>query len=148
MLMSYGEQFRRLRQRAGLTQEQVAKALRYKRAAPVSLLERTTARLPRARTIKIHATALRCEPWELLAGVPTDYDRLRTRTPLSDEELGILLWGLASLEARDRRVVLEQMQSFVPALPTPGQPKRGARSDPAKPQTGARTRQTPHQRRA
>lgn len=115
--MSYGERFRVCRERAGLTQEQVAQALTYLRGAPVSLLERKTTKVPKPATIRKHAAALNCQPADLLAGVPTDYDRLRTPTPISDADLGTLLWGLAYLPLHDRRVVFETMQAFVDALP-------------------------------
>jgi transcriptional regulator with XRE-family HTH domain len=117
-LQSYGERFRACRQRAGLTQEQVAKRLRYRRAAPVSLLERKTTKVPRAKTIKKHAAALGCHPWELLAGVATEYDPLRFQTALSTEELAVILWT-PCLNHADRRAVLGMMQSFVSTLELP-----------------------------
>ena len=118
MLMSYGEQFRRLRERRGLTQEAVAAALKYKRAAPVSLIERKSTKVPRPKTIKKHALALACEPWELLAGVPTEYDWLRTPRPLTTGEMGILLFGLAHFSPANLDAMFGAGHRFlaVPAL--------------------------------
>lgn len=116
--MSYGERFRQLREQRSLTQEQVAVALKYKRAAPVSLIERKNTKVPRPRTIEKHAHALGCRPWELLAGVPTDYDWLRTPQPLSAEEMDALLFGLAYIPPADRHKILGLFQAFLdsPAL--------------------------------
>jgi transcriptional regulator with XRE-family HTH domain len=140
MLMSYGERFRFVREQRHLTQEQVAKALKYKRAAPVSLIERKNTRVPRPRTIQKHARALGCEVWELLAGVPTDYDRLRTPQPLSDAELAAILWGLAYLPPPDREKCVDLFQAFLdsPALIT-ATPLRAPTRAPATVATATRT---------
>lgn len=80
---SFGENVRAIRERHGLTQEQVAERLGLKRPTPVSLLEGYRgARVPRPATITKVAAALNVEPWELLEGVETDIDRLRNRRDL------------------------------------------------------------------
>jgi transcriptional regulator with XRE-family HTH domain len=75
-----GENFKRIREQKHITQEQIYKALNYKRPSNVSLLE-TSPRLPKPRTIRKMATVLDCEPWELLEGVETPWDELRQRRP-------------------------------------------------------------------
>lgn len=82
-----GENFRRLRKAKGVTQEQLYKALGFKRQANVSLLERST-KLPKPRTIKKMARALGCEPWELLENVRTPYDELREKRPVLRKKAG------------------------------------------------------------
>lgn len=66
-----------LRNRARLTQEEVARRLGHKRPAPVSLIERPNDKVPKAKTIVRYAKALECQPRELLEDVETEYDRLR-----------------------------------------------------------------------
>jgi transcriptional regulator with XRE-family HTH domain len=75
--MSFGARFRILRDRAHLTQKQVAARLKYEGAAPVSLLERHNDKVPRAGTIVRYALALECKPSELLEDVETEYDRIK-----------------------------------------------------------------------
>lgn len=78
----YGKNFARLRKRAGLSQEAVAAKLGYAndRNANVSSIETGNRRsLPRPKTVMRHAEILDCQPWELLDGVETEYDRLRTK---------------------------------------------------------------------
>jgi transcriptional regulator with XRE-family HTH domain len=73
-----GQNFRRIRKRKQITQEAIYRALNFKRVSNVSLLE-TSRRLPTPRTIKKMASALGCEPWELLENVETPHDALRRR---------------------------------------------------------------------
>lgn len=109
---TYGQRFKAVRVGRGwvpgkkprLTQRQVAKALGYELPAPASPLEKKT-RLPRLVTVQDHATALGCQPWELLLGVPTDYDHLRW-PGLSPQDVEHLLAGLALLAPEQRMAVV------------------------------------------
>ena len=118
VLVKYGDRFRELRERADLSQGDVAEKLGLEkgRGSSVSNIERYVSPPARRSTLTKHAAALGCEPWELLAGVATHFDRLRAPTPLPDEELNALLWGLAFVRPDDRRTVMEGMQSFLDAL--------------------------------
>lgn len=148
VLVSYGQRFRELRLRAKLSQEAVAERLDLEKArgGPVSNIELRTKRVPKASTVLRHAEALRCKPWELLAGVPTDYDLIRTPTPLRDGELSALLWGLAFVPAPERLTVLEAMQSFLDALPPGVVPSQALQSDLVK--TGITTQRHRGKKRA
>lgn len=73
-----GENFKRIRKQKKIKQEQIYKALRFKRVSNVSLLE-TSKRLPKPSTIERMAAVLDCEPWELLENVETPHDALRRR---------------------------------------------------------------------
>lgn len=80
---SFGENFKELRDRAGLKQEDVRVALKLKTSTPVSLMENMRgSKVPRVATIVKAARALRAEPWELLKGVETEIDQLRKRSDL------------------------------------------------------------------
>lgn len=119
VLVRYGDRFRELRERAGLSQEQAAVELKLKkpRGSSVSNIELRSTHPPAPRTLERHAAALRCQPWELLAGVASKIDRMRAPSALSAGELSALLWGLAFVEPSDRRTALDQLQSFLDALP-------------------------------
>lgn len=75
----YGRNFRRLRDRAHLSQTDVAAALGYtnRKNANISSLENGKLPVPLPKMIRRHAKALNCEPNELLEGVRTPYDDLR-----------------------------------------------------------------------
>lgn len=82
MAKTYGQRFKELRKRFDfnpamkITQERLRDALGLKRQSNVSLIE-TDEKVPEPRTILRHADALKCSPSELLAGVITEYDRIR-----------------------------------------------------------------------
>lgn len=145
---TYGQRFKAMRLGAGwrpgkrqkFTQEAVAKRLAFKRAAPVSLIE-TSDTVPKPVTIAEHAKALECQPWELLLGVPTDYDRLRFHA-LKPEELENLVAGLVILPPEQRTAILRSCEKAVRRLPDPlipaeTRPVRGP--TPAKQATAAHT---------
>jgi len=72
----------RLRKAAGLTQEDLAKTLGLKKPSPISLMEgRRKHVIPKPSSIRRLAKALHVEPWQLLEGVETEYDRLRAGDP-------------------------------------------------------------------
>jgi len=75
----FGENLTAARKAAGLTQEQFAARLKFKRTAPLSIWERGH-RLPTPKTIVKLARELGCEPAVLMAGVESPYDRLRGHT--------------------------------------------------------------------
>lgn len=76
MSRTFGENLRRARVRAGLTQEALTARLGLKRQAPISLWE-SRSTLPKPETIVRLARAVGCKPRDLLEGVETPYDRLR-----------------------------------------------------------------------
>ena len=79
-----GENFKRIRKHKGITQEQIYKALGFRRVSNVSLLENSK-RLPKVGTIRKMAAVLQCETWELLEHVKTPHDELRQlNVPESD----------------------------------------------------------------
>lgn len=133
VVVRYGERFRLLRDRAELSQEDVARLLNVKhgRGSSVSNIEKLTLAPARSSTVLRHATALRCKPWELMAGVATRFDQLRVREPLSDEESSALAWGLALLPKAQREVALMGLQTFVEQLPRAEVPPQALRGTPA-----------------
>lgn len=150
---TYGQRFLAVRlgpgwregQKPRITQEKLAKDY-FKRAAPVSKLENPKAKLPKASTIQEHATdLLQCEPWELLLGVPSEYDRLRW-PDLNDAQLETLLAGLKVMPAHQLEAILRTCGKAVAALPDPliQVVKRSSRK--SKPGTEGKETQT-HQRR-
>ena len=76
---TFGENLRRIREAANVTQEELARRLKLKRTTPISLWE-NLGTLPRPKTIVRVAGALECSPADLLEGVVTPYDLLRTDT--------------------------------------------------------------------
>ena len=74
---SFGENLRREREARGLTQDQVARRMGYANNSQIAAWERSPNRLPDADNVRKAAEAIGCEPWQLLEGVETDYDRLR-----------------------------------------------------------------------
>lgn len=84
--MTVGGNFKRLREARKLTQEQVYKQLGYKRPSNVSIME-NSARLPKPGRIRRMATVLNVGTWELLEGVETEYDRLRSPGKLVEMEV-------------------------------------------------------------
>jgi hypothetical protein len=145
---SYGQRFRAVRlgpgwkpgRRARLTQEDVADG-HFERAAVVSNLEHPQAKLPKPVTIREHAAALKAEPWELLLGVPTEYDRLRF-PDLSDVQLEALLAGLKVMPEDQLKAVLKTCTKAVAALPDPliqEEMRLGRKSTPASAAKAGRT---------
>jgi transcriptional regulator with XRE-family HTH domain len=89
-MADFGGNLKRLRDRAGLTQEVLATRLKLKRPTPVSLWEgQRRSAIPKARTIKKIAAALGCQPWELLDGVETEYDKLRKDAATATPSVGV-----------------------------------------------------------
>jgi len=79
MVATVGDNVRRIRTLRGLSQEEVARRLGYKRPSNATLIERRKA-LPKPQQIMRFAIALQCSPSELLQDVITPYDRLRMMT--------------------------------------------------------------------
>lgn len=113
----FGDNLKRLRDRAGLTQEAVAEKMKLKRPTPISLWEGPRkGTVPKVSTIKRLAKAVACEPWELLDGVDTEYDKLRRRdlpdhnskgsSPAAKPQQRILIDDAAEA-ASSRRLVAE-----------------------------------------
>jgi transcriptional regulator with XRE-family HTH domain len=74
----FGENVKTIRERRGLSQEQVAERLGLKRQANLPRLENGN-EIPSPARILALAVALECEPGELLEDVETEYDKLRKR---------------------------------------------------------------------
>lgn len=72
----FGDNLRTLRERQGLTQEDLARRLGFARPTPISIWE-TGTQIPTPKTIVKLATGLVCTPSDLLLGVVTPYDALR-----------------------------------------------------------------------
>lgn len=82
MMPTFGERFRELREARGLRQDTVAQRMKLKKPTPISLLEGPRKHIvPKPATIRRLAAALECQPWELLDGVVTEYDELRSGAP-------------------------------------------------------------------
>lgn len=115
VLTKYGDRFRELRERAGLSQGQVADELKLKkgRGSSISNIELKQTYAPaRASTVKRHAKALKAEPWELLIEVPTPIDRLRQKEPWSDEDLSVWLWAATCLSSGQRRAHVAPLETL------------------------------------
>lgn len=77
-MATFGENLRRLRKRAGLTQNDLAARMEFSNNSPISGWERAAeGRLPDAPVIQQFAKSIGCEPRELLENVVTEYDKLR-----------------------------------------------------------------------
>lgn len=72
----FGQNLRELRTAAGLTQEDLAQRLGFKRTSPISIWERSLGTPTPDNVVKI-ARAIGCQTAELLRGVQTPYDALR-----------------------------------------------------------------------
>lgn len=99
----YGRRFREIRKRLG-GQEDAAAALKItkSRGSSISNIEIRSIYPPRRKTLLKHAEALHCEPWELLRGVRSEIDALRSPDAQSVEELDVVLnaWPLLSQKER------------------------------------------------
>jgi transcriptional regulator with XRE-family HTH domain len=118
---------REARDAAGLTQQQLAEKLGFKRTTPISLWERSP-HVPEPRTIAKLAAAIGCAPAVLLRDVVTPYDALRGTTtvaaangtpvlsapePLSAEDEEWLAVGRALSRLHLRRSALAAHQATV-----------------------------------
>jgi transcriptional regulator with XRE-family HTH domain len=129
----FGLNLRALRERAGLTQEALARRMQQKKPAPISIWE-TGDSIPSPKTIEKLAKALDCTTMDLLIGVITPYDALRGSTEvlgeignvrLTDAEADFVrLWRKVPLEQRP--VLVQLLQAVArygrrrqPALPPP-----------------------------
>jgi transcriptional regulator with XRE-family HTH domain len=90
--VTFGQNLRRLRLRAGLTQEALGDRLGHKRTTLISIWERTE-KIPSPALITRIAKALGSTPADLLEHVETAYDRLRgdvmsaaPGAPVTDDE--------------------------------------------------------------
>lgn len=99
----FGQNLRALRERAGLTQEQLARKLGYLRQSPVSQWETGKVELPEADTVVRLAKELGCATTDLMRGVVTPWDAVRGSTDiptashedirLTDDEVALVrLW--------------------------------------------------------
>jgi transcriptional regulator with XRE-family HTH domain len=117
---------RRERQARGLTLEQVADRLGLKRSAPLSTFERSR-HVPKAETLEEYAQAIGCTAADLLAGVVTEYDRLRGSTspsalpppaaPTPPRHAEHVLGLLDGLTEKGRALALEYLEFLVTKFP-------------------------------
>lgn len=115
----FGQNLKALRLRAGLDhQVDLAKRLGFRDSSRISHWE-SGRTLPEAETVTTLATALRCSPADLLAGVVTPYDALRGQQELpgpslllSDEETGLV----TTWRALDPAVKTTLRETLLPAL--------------------------------
>ena len=110
---TFGENLKRKRELAGMTQEQLALALKLKRSSQISLVEGRGA-LPRPETIIKYAEAVKCEPYELLEDVETGYDAIRSKAPDQSRQTQRLKPASATVIAEAR--VLEERRAHAEVL--------------------------------
>lgn len=91
----YGENLKRLRLLAKVSQETVAQRMGLKRQGNLPSYENGDG-VPEAETIRQHAAAIGCDPADLLRGVVTEFDRIRW-PGLTDAQREALLVGMAAL---------------------------------------------------
>lgn len=119
-MATVGDNLRRLRLQRGWTQAQLARRLGTTSSYAAQLERRVDTVSPKA--ITQIAKALRIEPGELLAGVITEYDRLRgaveptpTRGPVqSDVEAELLLKRWRRMDGTSRKILLELAERLEP----------------------------------
>lgn len=87
VVLTFGKKFQELRQRHGLTQKEVAAALRLSDDSAVAVIERRTT-VPKADTIKRYASDLGWPAWEFLEGVQTPHDKIRLLKPTVNRKEG------------------------------------------------------------
>lgn len=105
----FGDNLRNIRERQGLTQEDLARRLGYARPATISILE-SRDQIPTPKTIVKLATGLVCPPSELLLGVVTPYDALRG----SIEPTGPAAAGVMTLRDDYEKRLLRTYRTFSP----------------------------------
>lgn len=81
MTRRFGENLKRIRTAAGVSQEELARRLGLKRQAQISLWENKDI-LPTPGTIMRVARALKAPAKDFLEEVDTDYDRIRRGEPI------------------------------------------------------------------
>lgn len=143
----FGENLKRLRIKAGISQKGLARRLKFKDAANsnISTLERRSTDVPLPKTIRKYAEALGCEPWEFLVGVLTEYDQMQ------DERLQTIktLWPVVGETTKDQVVHLLTMDAAhaVRSRAGSGQsPKAEPATRPTVPQTSPRVSGLPIKR--
>jgi len=130
--IAYGQNFKRLRLHAEMSQEAVAAKLGYKkdRSGNVSSLESGSRGLPKPATVRDHAKALGVEPWQLMEGVVTEYDALRS---VPEPHTKDRVRGKKSF-AHVKSVSQDETQSVItgaPSSPAGAQATGGAPSGPS-----------------
>jgi transcriptional regulator with XRE-family HTH domain len=111
----YGQRFRELRKRLVGGQEKAAAALGITkdRGSSISNIEKRTTFPPRLTTIVKHAKALNCAPWELLQGVPSKVDALRSPDEQSRAGFEVLLETWPVLPEGTRALFVDTAQRFL-----------------------------------
>jgi transcriptional regulator with XRE-family HTH domain len=122
--MTFGENLRAARERAQLSQGQLAERLKFKRTTPLSIWEHGH-KFPGPKTMIKLATAIGCTTADLLHGVETPYDRLRGHASatngetLTADERQLLKFyrGLSPALQRRHVALMAVTQSALAALP-------------------------------
>lgn len=100
-LVTYGRRFRQLRGARSLEVIAAEMGIKKGRGSSVSNIEQRRTYPPRLATIKKHAAALGCEPWQLLQGVPSQADALRMNDqPLAEFEVLLAAWPVLPEKSR------------------------------------------------
>lgn len=80
-MKTYGQNLKAMRKRARLNQEEMARRMGLTRQGNLSQYENDV-KFPTPELVRQHAKAAECQPWELLDQVETEYDRLRSGSPI------------------------------------------------------------------
>ena len=157
----FGQNLRALRERAGLTQEELARKLGYKRQSPVSHWETGKTELPEAPTIIKMAQELGCSTTDLMRSAVTPWDALRGSTDVpttsqddirltDDERTLIRLWRrLPDEQKRMLQTIVEATVRFARRrrpkgdASAPGPPSNSQPSAAAKPAKRGRRPKAP-----
>jgi len=124
----FGDNLKRLRERAGLTQEVVAERMKLKKPTPITLMEGARKHvLPKERTIRRLAAAVQAEPWELLESVALPYDDLRRQPSDTQIVAGASRSGTTAQGAHAKSGRISQDRPL--PSPQPHDPETAARLD-------------------
>jgi DNA-binding XRE family transcriptional regulator len=135
---AYGQRFRQMRDRAGYGQERAAALLKVQkeRGSSVSNIENRTKYAPRPKTVTKHAKALNCQPWELLRGVLTVVDALRSPDAEAAAAFEVVLEAWPVLSPQTRALIADTAQRVLDlqgdrpiVVTTPASQSRAKRSD-------------------
>lgn len=139
---TYGQNLKRLR--AGVTQEELARRAGKTRQANLPSYENDK-KFPSPKLVRQHAAVLGVSTADLMAGVVTDFDRIRF-PDLTDAQLEALLSGVAALSPQQREALARSGATAVAALQSPAATARDRAATIATPPTAAHTH--PKKRRA
>lgn len=131
---TFGGNLRLIRERLGVSQEELAKRLGHKRPSTVQSWEKNRRR-PRPKNILDVATKLGVPPAELVDDVPGDYDTLKgVGHPTADARSAAELTPIEKralrlfrkMNERGQRLAVSNIAGIAPAFPREPQPKPAA----------------------